>query len=319
MGTHPIFESDFDCLTEKASKMSDLYATLGVTRDATDDQIKKAYRKLALKWHPDKNPENKDEAEKRFKEIAEAYEILSDSNKRATYDREGIEGLRNGGGGGGGGFRHSSSSHFHHHHFTDPNEIFRQFFGNGSIFDIMDEMMMGGQGGHSRSRQRRGERNQSRRNDPFADPFFQQSPFGMMGGFGMGMHGRPSAAPPSNSRQVQDPFASMFGGLGGGPFGGMAGFGGLGGLAMSSSFGGGGMGGGGGNFRSVSQSTQFVNGRERTVKTTSENGQETVEVIENGQLISKKLNGVEQLAAIGNSGGHGGVGGGSRRQIKTRR
>jgi len=278
--------------------MTDLYRTLGVAPEATDDQIKKAYRKLALKWHPDKNPENKEEAEKKFKEIAEAYEILSDSNKRATYDREGIDGIKNGGGGASGGGFHSG---FHHSaHFTDPNEIFRQFFGTGSIFDIMDEMMMGG---HSRSRQRRGERNQSRRNDPFSsDPFFQQSPFGMMGG--MGMMGRQAA----HSRQVRDPFDAMFSD----PFAGFGGFGG-GMTTMSSSFGGSGF-GGGGNFRSVSQSTQFVNGRERTVKTINENGQETVEVTENGQLISKKLNGVEQLAAIGNGGG-----GASRRQIKTRR
>ena len=78
-----------------------------------------------------------------LQEIAEAYEILSDDNKRAIYDREGIDGIRNGGGGGGNG-----GGHFHHHgqhfHFSDPNEIFRQFFGTGSIFDIMEEMM----GGH---------------------------------------------------------------------------------------------------------------------------------------------------------------------------
>ena len=117
-------------------------------------------------------------------EIAEAYEILSNSNKRAIYDREGISGVKNGG-----GADNFSRGGFHSHHFTDPNEIFRQFFGTGSIFDIMDEMMGAHMGGHSRryfvaedslknrvfSRQRRGERNQSRRNDPFSDPFFSGS------------------------------------------------------------------------------------------------------------------------------------------------
>ena len=77
-----------------------------------------------------------------FSEIAEAYEILSDSQKRAIYDSEGIEGIRGGGGGRPGGFHsHHSAGHFH---FTDPNEIFRQMFGTGSIFDIMEEMMGGG-------------------------------------------------------------------------------------------------------------------------------------------------------------------------------
>jgi len=262
--------------------MTELYSILGVNRDATDDQIKKAYRKLALKWHPDKNPENKEHAEKKFKEIAEAYEILSDPSKRESYDRFGMEGVKGPGAGGGGGSR---GFNHHHHHFTDPNELFRQFFGTGSIFDIMDEMM----GGHSH-RRRSGQRRPEQRRDPFADPFFSgfSDPFGHDDGFGM--------------QSMQS-------------FGSLGGFGGLGGQMFSSSMSGGMGGFGGGNFRSVSQSTQFVNGRERTIKTTNENGQETVEVIENGNLISKKVNGAETLAgAIG-----GGNSGSQRRAVRSRR
>ncbi|XP_031148719.1 dnaJ homolog subfamily B member 6b isoform X6 [Sander lucioperca] len=80
--------------------MLEYYQTLGVQKNATQEDIKKAYRKLALKWHPDKNPDNKEEAEKRFKELSEAYEVLSDENKRSTYDRYGKDGLSAGGGGG---------------------------------------------------------------------------------------------------------------------------------------------------------------------------------------------------------------------------
>ena len=78
------------------------YEILGVSKDADDDAIKKAYRKAAIKWHPDKNPDNKEMAEKKFKEVAEAFSVLSDKNKREIYDRFGDAGLRQGGGGGGG-------------------------------------------------------------------------------------------------------------------------------------------------------------------------------------------------------------------------
>ena len=77
----------------------DLYEVLGVARDATNDQIKSAYRKLALKHHPDRNPGDK-EAEQTFREAAEAYSVLSDPEKRARYDRFGHEGLRGSSGGG---------------------------------------------------------------------------------------------------------------------------------------------------------------------------------------------------------------------------
>ncbi len=104
----------------------DYYELLGVSKNATKDEIKKAYRKLALKYHPDRNPDNK-EAEDKFKEGAEAYEVLSNDEKRAKYDRFGHSGLR-----GGQDF----------HGFNDANDIFNHFsdiFGGGlggsSIFD----------------------------------------------------------------------------------------------------------------------------------------------------------------------------------------
>jgi len=66
--------------------MADFYEVLGITRTSTDDEIRKAYRKLAIKWHPDKNPGNQAEATEKFKLISEAYEVLSDPAKRKEYD-----------------------------------------------------------------------------------------------------------------------------------------------------------------------------------------------------------------------------------------
>ena len=87
------------------SSKRDYYEILGVSKDATAAELKKAYRKLAIKFHPDKNPDDQ-EAEDNFKELGEAYEALSDEDKRAAYDRYGHAAFENGGGGsrGGGGF-----------------------------------------------------------------------------------------------------------------------------------------------------------------------------------------------------------------------
>jgi len=109
----------------------DYYEVLGVSKTATDDELKKAYRKLAKQYHPDANPDNKEEAEKKFKEINEAYETLSDKQKRQMYDQFGFDGP-NMGGGPGGGYYSYSSGFDGFGDFGDLGDIFSSFFGGGA-------------------------------------------------------------------------------------------------------------------------------------------------------------------------------------------
>ncbi|XP_054161984.1 dnaJ homolog subfamily B member 4-like isoform X2 [Oppia nitens] len=130
----------------------DYYQILGISRTATTDDIKKAYRKLALRYHPDKN--KAPEAEEKFKLIAEAYEVLSDKKKRDIYDQFGEEGLQNGSSGGGGGGSGSYSNggggggipHFTYTFHGDPRATFAQFFGTDNPFEMF--FNMGGLGPH---------------------------------------------------------------------------------------------------------------------------------------------------------------------------
>jgi len=127
-----------------------------VDRKADDDTIKRAYRKLAMRWHPDKNPDNMKEAEEKFKDINEAFEVLSDPKKRQVYDMYGEEGLKAGAGagpspGGSGGMRMPGGGTFFFStsgpggsgfRASDPFTIFSQFFGGqgGGIFGDDDDM-----------------------------------------------------------------------------------------------------------------------------------------------------------------------------------
>ena len=116
-----------------------LYDELGVSPNASESELKKAYRKLSVKWHPDKNPNNKEEATKKFQEISEAYSILSDPEKRSTYDQVGMDFVKNQSGGPG----------------MDPSDIFSQFFGGNSPFGGGSPFgfSFGGRGGPQQKRQ----------------------------------------------------------------------------------------------------------------------------------------------------------------------
>ncbi|XP_069554653.1 dnaJ homolog subfamily B member 2 isoform X1 [Brachyistius frenatus] len=215
--------------------MVDYYEFLGVSKTASQEDIKKAYRKLALKWHPDKNPDNKEEAEKKFKELAEAYEVLSDKSKRDEYDRYGNDRMRHTG---------SSSSDFSSDFpgftftFRNPDEVFKDFFGG---------------------------------QDPFASFFDDFASFGSASHLGPSrFFSFPSAGADFTT------FSSSFGGLDG----------------MSS------MGGGMSNIKSVSTSTRFMNGKRTTTRKIKENGQERVEIEEDGVLKSVLINGVEDEMAL---------------------
>jgi molecular chaperone DnaJ len=122
-----------------ATKKRDYYEVLGVGRNASEEEVKRAYRRLAVKFHPDKNPDDP-HAEEKFKELGEAYDILMDSDRRAAYDRFGHAAFASGGAGFGG--------------FHDPFDIFREVFSGGGFGGGIFETFFGGAGARSEDRQR---------------------------------------------------------------------------------------------------------------------------------------------------------------------
>ena len=173
----------------------DYYSILGVSKTASDDEIKKAYRKMALKYHPDKN--KSPGAEDKFKEVSQAYEVLSDKQKREIFDKYGEEGLQQGSGGGGGGpggFSGHSGAQFT---FNDPHETFRMFFGDENPFGNFFSFSSGpgGPGNRQFAGFQTGQDPMDIDDDPFAS-------FGMGGMRGMG-GGMRHAAPKRQDKAME--------------------------------------------------------------------------------------------------------------------
>ncbi|XP_048247025.1 dnaJ homolog subfamily B member 6-A-like isoform X1 [Haliotis rufescens] len=296
-----------------STSKADYYQVLGIPRSATESDIKKAYRKLALKWHPDKNPDKKDEAEKKFKEISEAYEVLSDKQKREVYNLYGKDGLSNP------SYTNEDFNDFSHagFHFTfrSPEEVFRDFFGtddpfgnffggsngdfNGSMFENSFTGFPGGSSVFSSSffdsdpfassgmwrphRRRRGDQPGGRRQERMQQRMQPTSYSHPVRGFVPRIH-----TGFGFSSIFDDPFFGLSASPGFSQF-------------SSTSFSGPTT--GAGHFRSTSTSTKYINGKKIVTKKVVENGQETVLVEEDGVLKSRMVNGVQQLEYGGGSSG----------------
>ncbi|KAK0418218.1 hypothetical protein QR680_013438 [Steinernema hermaphroditum] len=228
-------------MSPRASDDGCPYRTLGVSRSDDDEAIKKAYRRLALKWHPDKNPENKETAEKKFKEIAQAYELLSDSKKRAELDRcafsfsaDSKSRSR----------RSTGSTHFpfHSHAFRSPFDIFHEFFSDPFKDPFKDF------------------------EDPFFSHFASKDPFRSFSEHKKRPSHRFSFYYDDNGNEENDcSFSSV--------------------IRFSSSN------EPGRNAKKTTTQTRVVDGKKIVTKKTEDNGEETVEVLEDGILKSRLVNG----------------------------
>ncbi|XP_059712928.1 dnaJ homolog subfamily B member 8 [Haemorhous mexicanus] len=210
--------------------MVDYYKVLGLQKNASQDAIKKSYHKLALKWHPDKNPKNKEEAEKKFKEIVEAYETLSDPQKRLFYDKS-IEESR--------ARRERASASYNsffdsHHGFSHEDEFFGGMYPFTCIFLNPFDIRINAENWQSSSG--RGGRPR--------EPFVQRNSFCASG--------HPTSFFAENTS---------------GPYG----------------------------VRTVITTTEVINGKTITTRKIFEDGQETKEVEEDGQLKSVIINGRDYL------------------------
>ena len=150
----------------------DYYQALGLERGCSAEDVRKAYRKQALKCHPDKNPDNREQAEVQFKRVSEAYEVLSDPNKRAMYDQYGKDGPR----GGDEGFDFN---------FRSAEEIFAEVFGGQNPFEMFESAFGSALGGMAGSSMSHGRRGGSFFGDSLVDDLFG----GMGGSMGMGGFG----------------------------------------------------------------------------------------------------------------------------------
>ncbi|CAG8637997.1 15085_t:CDS:2 [Dentiscutata heterogama] len=232
--------------------MTNYYEVLGIEVNATEEDIRKAYRRQALIWHPDKNVQNREEAEAKFKLIAEAYEVLSDVEKRRIYDQYGEEGLKNGG----------PTFEQRPFQFHDPQEIFRQFFSafGGDPF-----------GGNMF-------------NHDFPSHFSSTSSFSSGPQF---RSGHPFSSTSSFSSGPQFRSVHPFD-----PFGGFGGFGGFPSSSFSISTNSFSSGSGSGGFIKKSTSTQIINGVRTTITRTEDAEGNVTEVTESSDGTSNQDEGL---------------------------